>query len=282
MKKVSFLFALCTIVAVLVYIGIALKSAKQEIALLHNQNKFIVKYLSGGIQNIPKAYGPLRSRQEVLLQCLTQFDEFAKKHNIEYWLDYGTLLGAIRHGGFIPWDDDIDISMTEENLMLLRELAKNQSHGITLTPATNNPKRMLWYFTNSVGTLDIFSHVFIKQKDFQDQARYTRFMHHLKFIGGAYIQNQILERLDSIKQTPRMNDLQEYFLMTRVTAGSGTDSPYNSYFKALDVFPLKALTFEGHEFPVPRNADEVLKTRYGEHYTDLPDAFGYSHHINSW
>lgn len=262
--------------------GIAIKSTKQEIALLHNQNKFIVKYLSGGIQNMPKAYGALRIRQEALLECLIQFDKFTKQHNIEYWLDYGTLLGAIRHGGFIPWDDDIDVSMTEENLMLLRELVQDESYGITLTPATNNPKRMLWYFTNSAGTLDIFSHVLIKQKDFENQALYTRFMHHLKFIGGAFVQNSILDRLDSIKQIPKTDHLQEHFLMTRVTAGSGLDSPYNSYFKALDVVPLRTRTFERYEFPVPNNADEVLSTRYGENYTDLPDAFGYSHHINSW
>jgi lipopolysaccharide cholinephosphotransferase len=50
-----------------------------------------------------------------LYRMLLDFDALCKKHGIEYWIDAGTLLGAVRHGGFIPWDDDIDICMNREN-----------------------------------------------------------------------------------------------------------------------------------------------------------------------
>ena len=49
--------------------------------------------------------------QSVLLFMLKDFDEFCRENNIEYWLDSGSCLGCIRHNGFIPWDDDIDIGM---------------------------------------------------------------------------------------------------------------------------------------------------------------------------
>ena len=53
----------------------------------------------------------LQRHQTVLVELLTEFDRICKKHNIQYVLFAGTALGAVRHQGFIPWDDDLDVAM---------------------------------------------------------------------------------------------------------------------------------------------------------------------------
>ena len=56
-----------------------------------------------------------------MLYLLQSFDTVCKKHDIDYWLDYGTLLGAIRHQGFIPWDTDTDVGMLRSDYALFLE-----------------------------------------------------------------------------------------------------------------------------------------------------------------
>ena len=49
------------------------------------------------------------------LDLLSQFIKLCNKYNLRYWVGFGTLLGAVRHKGFIPWDDDMDVWMPRED-----------------------------------------------------------------------------------------------------------------------------------------------------------------------
>lgn len=67
--------------------------------------------------------GKLRQIQQLLLYILLEIDRVCKEYEIPYYLGGGTLLGAVRHQGFIPWDDDADIMMTRENFERFAEVA---------------------------------------------------------------------------------------------------------------------------------------------------------------
>lgn len=62
----------------------------------------------------------------VLLDLLLEFDRVCKKHNLKYVLAYGSLLGAVRHKGFIPWDDDLDVAMFREDYEKLLQIGPGE------------------------------------------------------------------------------------------------------------------------------------------------------------
>ena len=71
----------------------------------------------------------IREAQKKLLKLLECIDNICNQNNIKYSLHAGTLLGAIRHGGFIPWDDDADIAMLREDFDLFYKVFNENSNG---------------------------------------------------------------------------------------------------------------------------------------------------------
>ena len=81
-----------------------------------------------------------------MLEMLIYFDGICRKNNLQYWLDFGTLLGAVRHGGFIPWDDDLDIAMLRKDAEKLYEILKkdNNDNFVLQCHSTDPHYYLLW------------------------------------------------------------------------------------------------------------------------------------------
>lgn len=76
-------------------------------------------------ESYPKAKGFLRSMQECSLCLLEDFQKICEQNDLQFWLHGGTLIGAIRHHGFIPWDDDIDVAILRKDFEKIRQILKD-------------------------------------------------------------------------------------------------------------------------------------------------------------
>ena len=107
-------------------------------------------------ESLKNEYNPdgsvLRKCQLRLFDMLCYFDEICKKLNIEYRLDSGSVLGAVRHEGFIPWDDDLDVVISKKDEKKLCDylISNPNSQYVLLCPQTDSsyhPENLLDFVT---------------------------------------------------------------------------------------------------------------------------------------
>lgn len=88
--------------------------------------EFDEKFFQGEERDGFYVEGEMKRAWAAEMEVLMEVDRICRKHNIPYFADSGTLLGAVRHNGFVPWDDDIDIAMLREDFMKFIRVAKTE------------------------------------------------------------------------------------------------------------------------------------------------------------
>ena len=239
----------------------------------------------------------LRQSQMVALDILIEFDRICRKNGLIYMLEFGTLLGAVRHGGFIPWDDDIDVSMPESDYRRFQEIASGElSDGYILQNEVTQPESGM-----GGGMFKIRKENTLWINDYDDFRR-----HYHKGISIDVFENQdypkvSLKTLKFFRKrlskafgfTHYFNRISfrnaiAYFVFPVSSAFFGTiwklickirkcplEQPHierlrfsNPSLKT-DLYPVSEIQFEGHSFMAPHNPDARLKDIYGD-YMKLP------------
>lgn len=237
------------------------------------------------------------------MNILCDFDEYCKKNNLRYYLVAGSLLGAVRHGGFIPWDDDIDVAMPREDYerffsgdgSIMGEKYFVQSYlsddyygSIFGKVRLNNTVFMEESWQKSkmhTGIyLDVFPLDFAPLKDYP----WTEITRKVAVKLHHYIQKQMYDlplhgvkkvvyNILSILPMKKWCKIRDGLLKSIGSKKSGCYTNYGSKYgydkqkMSCDIYnPATEVVFNGKAFSAPNNIKFFLKRLYGENYMDLP------------
>lgn len=232
----------------------------------------------------------LRRAQLKMLDILKEIDRICKTHHISYWIEGGTLLGAMRHGGFIPWDDDLDVSMMREDYDKFLQVASEELPA-TMFLQTRSSDPGIAFRACKVRDLNSY----IADGDDNNSADYQKgiFVDVFPYDYAPSRWRKMMGKVaraiciaDTTLHKPHCYSWHSvvsllYFGIKRplclmvwrlACAITGNRQyvaidPYFSWCRAIhpvaNIFPLAEVEFEGVRFPAPAHSDDYLATLYG-------------------
>lgn len=259
-------------------LGFKIKIAKREIAKERQENVFYqYKKDKIDITKVPPAQGLLRDIQLANLALLKELAYVCEKNNFKYILDAGTLLGAVRHSRFIPWDDDIDILMFREDYEKIVSVFKNTTRNSDIYAEYHRDK-------------DTNSQYFIKIKHKKcpflgvDIFPLDSYGKHLSLKEQLIETNKICKILKHLKKeiNPNISNKETKTILTKTmkekillsSENKNGDFVYGidfvhklkNWFLDRDiVLPLRKIQFEDSKYTTVNKPKEFLKNIYGDY-----------------
>lgn len=244
---------------------------------------------------LPQATGDLRRIQLAENKILKRIKIISDEIGISFFLLFGTALGAVRHKGFIPWDDDLDIGMLFSDFKKLEEYLKDDEEleiGYTYQVYGRAIVKVKYRKLNNI-FIDIFLYSFIDATEFdigdklkiieEKNKEYKEIILNYFNSNGLsrdYSKPIYIEELDKkarIKMSEIFNELDFY----GVSNGDYIIRDISTYrenwcFKSSDLMPIKknSLEFEGEMYDSLRNNEELLLIDFGDYMTFPPNIVG--------
>lgn len=224
--------------------------------------------------NLKEKYNPegsvLRETQLLMLSILDTVAEILNRNGIPFWLEGGTLLGAKRHGGFIPWDDDLDIDVDEKHYtQAIAALERELPQHLYLERKGKDPAYKLKWIkvkdrnsildepgTKALKERGVFIDIFKARSIGKWEYKSVYAIQRLKNRGNLSLPAQLLAEA-AIKLLGALFrfEKKQWFI---------TDNMYMQYrFDRQTIYPLSQILFEGKLYPAPANTEAYLRQHYG-------------------
>ena len=224
-------------------------------------------------EKIPKASGLLRTLQLAGLELLKKINKVCQKYGISYWLDFGTMLGAIRHKGFIPWDDDIDIAMLRTDFEKFLAIYKDEFPESTYS--INYQGFLQIHIKDTLVQVDIFPYDQASESWFPEGEKEHSFCQKL-CLAASQLKYNIQLGKDSLNGIANKDYQEIKQLYTSIVLDNKAPIKNGNICKAIEVpvggrysikhewiFPLQFTHFESESFPIPNFPEPILFSNYG-------------------
>lgn len=239
--------------------------------------------------------------QRKMLELVSELDRICRKHDIPYFLYGGTLLGAVRHDGFIPWDDDLDVAMRRKDYDRLMKVLPDELPPHIALQTNDTDKNYFYMFAklrdrNSLLEEEcpydrVFKEkgIYIDIFPFDRQRLWTHLLaeplqaHTFKIFRTARNRDAAMRKIKAITWFNRHFTFPVLRAISRLTNGKtftyDYGIPFHIPYDDRDIFPLTTHKFEGLTFPVPANSHRMLQIQYGD-YMQLPDLDKIQGHVS--
>lgn len=236
----------------------------------------------------------LRRMQRKMLEILDAFDAICRKHNIDYCLACGTLLGARRHGGFIPWDDDLDVYILQRDYKKLISVLKEELPE-NLKLQSRETDNNYWFYHAKIRDVHSRYH---DQNTEADNLQYHGIfidifpIEPMPSMGFKKIIDKFLLSDNRFRKAKSVYEIVKYTVMISFIPIAHflviLARFYNKYigskkiyayafgvffyatYNAKNLFPISTIMFEGRKYKAPCNVDEYLIENFDSNFMVIP------------